>query len=46
MKIQNNTGSEVEPCGTPDSMGKAEQGFHKVRTTKNFGDKELWMKLI
>jgi hypothetical protein len=30
IKILSNTGSKVEPCGTPDSMGKGEEEFPKV----------------
>jgi hypothetical protein len=29
MKIFNNGGSEVEHCGTPDSIGKGEKEFPK-----------------
>jgi hypothetical protein len=39
IKILNNRGPKVEPCGTPDSMGKGEEDFHKVRTTENVDDK-------
>jgi hypothetical protein len=28
-KIMNNKGPKVEPCGTPDSMGKGEKDFPK-----------------
>jgi hypothetical protein len=34
-----NRGTEAEPCGAPDSMGKGEEEFPKVRTTVNLGDK-------
>jgi hypothetical protein len=35
-----------EPCGIPDSMGKGENEFLKVRTTENLDDKSLWIQLI
>jgi hypothetical protein len=39
LKMLNNRGSEVGPCGTPDNMGKGEEDFPKVRTTENLDDK-------
>jgi hypothetical protein len=27
-------GPKVEPCGIPDNMGKVEENFPKMRTTK------------
>jgi hypothetical protein len=30
---------KAEYCGTPDSMGKGEEHFPKVRTTENLDDK-------
>jgi hypothetical protein len=29
----------VEPCDTPDSMGKDEEAFPKVRITENLDNK-------
>jgi hypothetical protein len=34
IKILNNRGPKVEPCGTPDSMGKGED-FLKMQTKEN-----------
>jgi hypothetical protein len=28
--ILNNRGPKIEPCGTPDSMGKSEENFPRV----------------
>jgi hypothetical protein len=32
IKTLKNRGPRLEPCGTPDSMGKGEEDFPKVRT--------------
>jgi hypothetical protein len=32
------SGPKVKPCGSPDSMGKDEEDFLKVRTTENLDD--------
>lgn len=37
--------SQHEHCGIPDSMGKAEEEFPKVRTTGNLDDRQLRNKL-
>jgi hypothetical protein len=46
IKILNNRDDNVEPCGTPDSMEKDEEGFPEVRTTENLDDKQLCDQLI
>jgi hypothetical protein len=35
LKIMNDRGPNVEPCGIPDSMEKGEEDFPKVRITEN-----------
>jgi hypothetical protein len=35
VKIMKNIGPKVEPCGTPDGMGKGEGDFPKLQTTEN-----------
>jgi hypothetical protein len=35
IKILNNTGLSMEPCGTPESMEKCKEECAKVRTTKS-----------
>jgi hypothetical protein len=44
-KILNNRGPKVELCGTPENMGKCDEGLPKVRTTENLDDKKLWNQL-
>jgi hypothetical protein len=39
IKILNNRSPTVEPCGTPDSMGKGEENFPKMRTKENLDDR-------
>jgi hypothetical protein len=46
IKILNDRGPKVEPCGTPDSVRKGEKKLLKVRTTENLDDKSLWIQLI
>jgi hypothetical protein len=38
IKISKNRGPKVEPCGSPDSMRKAEDEFPEVRTSANLDE--------
>jgi hypothetical protein len=39
INILNNRGPKGEPVGIPDSVGRDEEDFPKVRTTENLDDK-------
>jgi hypothetical protein len=39
IKLLNNGGPKVEPCGSPESTRKGEEEFPEVRTTENVYDK-------
>jgi hypothetical protein len=39
IKLLNSRGPNVEPCGTPDNIGKGEENFPEVRTMDDLYDK-------
>jgi hypothetical protein len=39
IKMLYSRGPKVEPCGTPDNIGKSEENFPKVRTMEDLYDK-------
>jgi hypothetical protein len=41
IKMLNSTGPKLEPCGTPDNIGKGEENFPKVETMEDLYHKQL-----